>query len=155
VTEDQLAEFLRQRYTRIRRGTIADRYTRARHVRLPTAYGLAQSIADYMVLDSYGPGAVIGFEIKSSRADWLAEINRPQKAEAWRRYCHQWFLVSPDASIVRGDLPRGWGHLIVRGGKLFAQTPAPTLRPEPMPAPVLALLGRSIARTALREVGHE
>lgn len=47
---------------------------------------------------------LIGHEVKVSRADWLHELKQPEKAEAWKRFCHEWYLVVSDAAIVReGD----------------------------------------------------
>lgn len=60
----------------------------------------------------------LGFEVKVSRSDWTRELGKPAKAESVQRYCHQWFLVVPDAAIVKpGELPLGWGLLVVRAKK--------------------------------------
>lgn len=62
--------------------------------------------------------AIHGFEIKSSRSDWLRELKDPVKAEATIQYCDFWWLVT-EAEIVReGELPVGWGWL-ERGGDRF------------------------------------
>ncbi|QTV79468.1 hypothetical protein [Microbacterium sp. NIBRBAC000506063] len=53
--------------------------------------------------------SVHGFEVKVSRADWLTELRDPEKAEAWARYCHYFWLVVADKTIVHDDLPDGWG----------------------------------------------
>ncbi len=37
---------------------------------------------------------IIGFEIKDSRSDWLKELQDPTKSEAWKQYCHAWYLVA-------------------------------------------------------------
>lgn len=152
-TEDGMIELLRERYTRIRPGTDADRYVRAQHARLPAvggwSSGHAQRIADYVVWDTYGEAQLIGHEIKVSRADWLAELRTPAKAEAWRRYCHLWYLVVPDLSIISGDLPEGWGLMAPDStGKLRVKVRSETRDPEPMPPICQAQLARSIAKTA-------
>ena len=55
-----------------------------------------------------------GHELKVSRADWLAELAKVGKADVWADQCHEWWLVTPDASIVAdGELPPGWGHMVV------------------------------------------
>jgi hypothetical protein len=60
---------------------------------------------------------LIGHELKVSRADWLAELNNPGKADAWADECHEWWLVVPDPAIVLdGELPAGWG-LMHPGGR--------------------------------------
>lgn len=54
---------------------------------------------------------LIGYELKTSRADWRREINRAgQKADQWSDECHEWWIVVTDPAIVKdGELPRGWG----------------------------------------------
>lgn len=58
--------------------------------------------------------AVHGFEIKISRSDWLRELKTGgEKSVFWRAYCNYFWLVVPDASIVKpGELPEGWGLLV-------------------------------------------
>lgn len=56
---------------------------------------------------------VIGHELKVSRADWLRELDQPEKAEAWEPNCHAWYVVAPNTDIVRPEeLPHGWGLMI-------------------------------------------
>lgn len=53
---------------------------------------------------------LIGHELKVSRSDWLNELNKPGKADAWADECHEWWLVVNDPAIVRdGELPASWG----------------------------------------------
>lgn len=53
---------------------------------------------------------LVGHELKISRADWLNELNKPGKADAWADQCHEWWLVVNDPAIVHtGELPAGWG----------------------------------------------
>lgn len=54
-----------------------------------------------------------GHEVKVSRADWLHELDQPEKAEFWSSQCHEWWLVTPVTEIVAlGELPPGWGHMV-------------------------------------------
>ena len=54
-----------------------------------------------------------GHEIKISRADWLHELDQPDKATVWHDACHEWWLVTPTPDLVRtGELPPGWGHMV-------------------------------------------
>ncbi|MEN4397343.1 hypothetical protein [Mycolicibacterium conceptionense] len=56
---------------------------------------------------------LIGHELKTSRADWLNELKKPGKADAWADECHEWWLVVNDPTIVRdGELPAGWGLMV-------------------------------------------
>ena len=56
---------------------------------------------------------LLGFEIKVSRADWLRELKDPWKAEAFAKFCDEWWLVIPRADMVKpGELPEGWGVMV-------------------------------------------
>ncbi|SHU27326.1 Uncharacterised protein [Mycobacteroides abscessus subsp. abscessus] len=54
---------------------------------------------------------LIGYEIKTSRADWRREIAlAANKADQWCDQCHEWWIVVSDPAIVKdGELPQGWG----------------------------------------------
>lgn len=158
--ERDMLDLLLARYTNVRRGTIADRWVRAEHVSSALGYGLggAKRVADFIAADRY-PGmpygtalALHGHEVKVSRSDWLTELRDPTKAEAFKRYMHHWWLVVPDAAIVRGDeLPEGWGLLVKSGARLRARVAAPRLIPEPVPLDLTISLMTAAARTAYRD----
>ncbi|HEX9088231.1 MAG TPA: hypothetical protein VF867_11950 [Arthrobacter sp.] len=160
-TERAMLNLLLDRYTDLRRGTISDRWVRAEHVKSGTGYSDNQRIVDFVAADKHGGYAgeklaLHGHEVKVSRADWLTELRDPNKAEAIRRYMHHWWLVVPDAAIVKpGELPEGWG-LMVPGanGKLRAKVAAPRLAPEAPPLAFIISLMSSAARTAHREPLH-
>lgn len=154
MTESGMLQLLRERYTRIRPGTTADRFVRAQHVRYPAEryVGEARAIADYMVVDTYAEHEILGFEVKVTRADWLAELRNPRKAEYWRQHCNRWYLVTSSKDIVRDDLPEGWGHLTIGNAGLRIANRAPALAADPMPARVLASWARSIAQTRTHEL---
>lgn len=66
---------------------------------------------------SRGAGRIDVCELKVSRGDWLRELEKPEKAEAWWPYCNAFWLVVPTADIVQdGELPKGWG-LMTPGGR--------------------------------------
>ena len=48
-------------------------------------------------------------EIKTSRADWLRELDDPAKAEAWWPYCNRFWVVTVPGVVAEGELPAGWG----------------------------------------------
>ncbi|AMS02815.1 DNA repair protein [Gordonia phage Yeezy] len=162
ATERDMLDLLHKRYTSIRDFTIADRWTRAEHVpsALSSGYKLRR-IADFIAADRY-PGipygsklAFHGHEVKVSRSDWLTELRAPDKAEAFKRYMHHWWLVVPSADIVReGELPEGWGLLVRSGTRLRAKVQAPRLTPEPMPEDLVMCLMGAAARTAHRDPLH-
>ncbi|MGP4995508.1 hypothetical protein [Glutamicibacter ardleyensis] len=154
-TERDMLTMLLTRYNTERRGTIADRYVRAEHVRSSQGfYGI--SIADFIAIDKYSASqAVIGHEVKVSRSDWLTELRDLSKAERIKRYCTYWYLVVSDASIVKdGELPEGWGLMVKAGERLRIKHRAPKLTPVPMTLDFVAGLAAAVQRTSFREPLH-
>jgi hypothetical protein len=167
-TERDMLDALTRRYShRVGNG---ERWVRAEHVRnglgfygyeeesyarLGRCFGPLRT-ADFIAVDTWESKGrrIHGHEVKVSRSDWLHELADPEKAEAWQRFVHHWWLVVPDASIVRpGELPEGWGLLAFRGASLHAVRRAPLLEPKPLPTPVWVSLLRSTAKTAERMAG--
>lgn len=89
---------------------------------------------------------MIGFEKKVSRSDWLRELKEPEKAEAVCQFCDQWYVVVPDAEIVKLDeMPQTWGLLHVKGNTIHTLKAAPNLTPRPVDRGLLAaIIERSI-----------
>jgi hypothetical protein len=166
-TERTMLDRLRRRYGRT--------YQNGSHVgrqyviaeKIPTSPGtyVGDRIADAIVLDTWATAptaltpeeyqrrawnerqSIHGFEVKVSRSDWLTELHDPEKAEAWARYCHYFWLVASDRAIVRDDLPEGWGLLVPHGPSLrVAQSPK-RRNPDPMPMPVIVSLTRAVQKT--------
>ncbi|WP_344754640.1 hypothetical protein [Gryllotalpicola koreensis] len=160
MTERDMLDLLLDRYSYQRAGTFADRWVRAEHVRNGMGYN-ATRIVDFIAADKY-PGvpygsslALHGHEVKVSRSDWLVELRDPEKSEAFKRYMHHWWLVIPDASIVKkGELPAGWGLLVASNGKLRARVRAPRLDPEPLPLDMTICLMSAAQKTAHHEHLH-
>lgn len=66
--------------------------------------------AIYVGFTSSSGRILVGHELKISRSDWLNELNKPGKADAWADQCHEWWLVVTDPGIVHpGELPGDWG----------------------------------------------
>lgn len=163
ATERDMLDLLLDRYTNVRRGTIADRWVRAEHVASNVGHrrlGVTK-VVDFIAADKY-PGSpygsaleLHGHEVKVSRSDWLTELSAPEKSEAIKRYMHRWWLVVPDTSIVKpGELPQGWGLLVRSNDKLRAKVAAPRLMPEPVPLDFTIALMTAAARTAYRDPLH-
>ena len=55
---------------------------------------------------------LVGHEVKASRSDWLNELNKPGKADAWADQCHEWWLVTAPGIVHDGELPDGWGLMV-------------------------------------------
>jgi len=163
-TERSMLDLIHARYSAVNPGN-GPRYVVAEHVRNQAGFGGYGGdgplrTADAIVVDLWPStgNAVHGFEVKVSRSDWLTELKDPGKAEAFRPFVHHWWLVVPDAGIVRNDLPDGWGLLAVgRDGRLRQRIRAPRLKPEPMTASQIAALLRAATKTATRRaaLGHD
>lgn len=52
-----------------------------------------------------------GFEIKSSRSDWLREVASPEKAEPIASRCDRWWIVANEGVVEPQELPATWGLL--------------------------------------------
>lgn len=154
ATEREMLDLLLARYNTERRGTLADRWVRAEHVRSSQRAGYELiSIADFVAIDKYSTTqAMHGHEVKVSRSDWLTELKDLTKAERIKRYCNYWWLVVSDASMVKpGELPDGWGLMVKSGNLLRIKIRAPKLDPEPLSLDFIAGLTSATQRTAFRE----
>lgn len=103
---------------------------------------------DAMALGLWGSTghALIGHEIKCSRSDWLRELKAPWKADAFRAYCAEWWLVAPPDVARPEEIPPGWGLLAAsdRGTRVVLR--AQKLTPEPMPLGLIVALTRAAIR---------
>lgn len=165
-TERDMLDLLHERYSQRTQGTGNTRYITAEHVRsgcgfsgwsyAPDGSGArTMRTADFLAQDTWEAKGLLlhGHEVKVSRSDWLAELADPGKADAIKRYCDMWWLVVPDASIVRDDLPADWGLIALdRNGRLRARRSAPRLAPEPHTATFRASLMRAATKTATRRL---
>jgi hypothetical protein len=100
-----------------------------------------------------GHYAFHGYEVKVSRGDYLREVRDPRKHETWARHCERWWIVAPDVSVVGpGDLPHGWGLLLLWPNGVLHQQRAALRRRDPAPLPLLAMAGlmRAAQQTAER-----
>lgn len=68
---------------------------------------------------------VHGFEIKADRRDWLRELDDPSKAEAVARWCAHWWIVTVPDVVRNGELPSGWGLMVLGKRGLRVRTQAP------------------------------
>jgi hypothetical protein len=158
MTEAKVLAKLRARYA-------GDAWAFLTHV--PNATGArATRTADAMAMSLWPSRGLNlhGFEVKVSRSDWRRELKAPDKAEAVARYCDRWWLVAGGPGVVLdGELPDGWGLLVVKGARLICEREAPELTPEPIDCTFLAgLLRAATAGTAADaetraayERGHE
>lgn len=91
-----------------------------------------------------------GFEVKVSRSDWLRELKKPEKAEAFVRYCDHWWVLAGDESVVRlSEVPETWGLMVPRGGGLGVLKDAPRLPAQPIERGFLAAMLKRACATGL------
>ena len=108
--------------------------------------GSASRVADGIAMNMYASRKyeIHGFEVKVSRSDWLNELKNPQKADEIFSYCDKWWLVVSDKDIVQnGELPKGWGLMVVRGKGLVAKVRAEYIKAEIVSLGFIASLLRS------------
>ena len=85
-----------------------------------------------------------GFELKSSRADWLREKKNPSKSDAIAKYCDRWWLVLGHASIAKeGEVPPSWGILVPHGAGLRVARQAVRVEARALDKPFIAALLRA------------
>jgi hypothetical protein len=161
LTERDMLDRLARRYAKTaRNGTwIGPQYLRAEHVANALSWRRTR-IADFIAVNMHSEdprsGLYLhapvfhGHEVKVSRADWLAELRDPAKAQAFTPFMHYWWLVVSDRAIVRDDLPEGWGLMVASGDKLRAVVKPTPRTPEPMPPGLIGALMRATVTTEAR-----
>ena len=132
---------------------LAERYCGMEWVFLPqvrSSTGSASRIADGIAFNMYQSTGyeILGFEIKVSRGDWLSELKQMSKSNEIMGYCDKWYLVVSEPAIVKeGELPKNWGLLVLKDGKLVQKTRPIPQKPMPMPP--------SFTASVLRRSGDE
>lgn len=93
---------------------------------------------------------VQGFEFKIDRGDWIKEWKNPVKADAFVKFCDNWWVIATDEDIVkREELPKAWGLLVMHGKTLKTVVDAPKLEPQPLDRLFVASILRSICDQVL------
>jgi hypothetical protein len=67
---------------------------------------------------------VVGFEVKSTRSDWLRELKDPKKAEGCAAFCHTFWIVANEGVVRTEELPLGWGLFEPAGNALRSKQKA-------------------------------
>lgn len=87
-----------------------------------------------------------GIEVKVSRADWLRELDQPEKAAEILRFMDYWWVAAPAGVIEIGEVPETWGYYEIGSGKskrATAKKPAPKLAPQPLDKSFVAAMLRN------------
>lgn len=82
--------------------------------------------------------AIVGFEVKSSRGDWINELKNPEKAESIARFCDSWYLVCAENVAKLEEIPLAWGWLVPTA-KGLKEMKAPQVQ-EPTPISKIFLM---------------
>lgn len=137
----------------LRRKFPADQFAMLYEVRDAAGFGATRSADALMVGLWPSRGCLIeGMEIKVSRSDWLQELKKPKKAEAFVPYCDKWWVVVGNKDIVKpGELPATWGLMVAGGRGISIVTDAPRLNPEPIDRSLLAAILKRATTTVLND----
>lgn len=93
-----------------------------------------------------------GFEIKTSRRDWLSELKKPRKADRIARFCDRWWLLTGSEDVARKEeLPEPWGLYTYRNGTLDLVKRAKRLKAIPPDREFVAAMLRRANEMVERE----
>ena len=95
---------------------------------------------------------MVGFELKSSRADVLKELKEPEKAQAMQLYCDLWYLVVGRTDLVgKDELPPNWGLIVPHGKGLKIAKHASELEPAAWPRGLIFMLIRKAHGNTIKD----
>lgn len=114
--------------------------------------------ADVLAVNFYRDRpAIVGVEIKATRADWDTERRTQAKAVAFAEHCAQWWIAAPDGLIDPGEIPpgSGWGLMVAHGRTSMRAVVQPTTHQRPtVPAWLLVAIAKQIDAVRVAEVSR-
>lgn len=147
ITADDIRRGLERRY---RDGWVVLHEVPSKMGPMPSAKDDPQGSKRY--LDTVAVGmyrstdyAIVGHEIKVSRADWLSEIRTPEKAGAFDHLVTEFYAVAPAGVVKVEELPNGWGLLVYYPTLMRRVRVARTRTVDIPPSWVASLVGRALA----------
>lgn len=90
--------------------------------------------------------AILGFEIKVHRRDWLNELKNPAKADAIARFCDQWWIAAAPDVVKPEELPANWGLFEVHDKGLRQIVPAKQMAAVQVAKEFVAALLRRVGK---------
>ena len=109
---------------------------------LDTRWILAFEVGNSTGMDCYGYADAIamhqwpsrdyvihGFEFKTSRADWLRELKKPEKSGRFQSHVDFWWIVAPAEVVLESELPEKWGLMKVTPNRVAVKHDASRLHP--------------------------
>lgn len=102
--------------------------------------------ADFIALRLWGgvSRAPLGFEVKVSRADFLKELDTPEKRQPLEECCSACYFVAPSGIFRVDELPEGWGWLQLTSAGLVRKKEARHLAKRPDPGLLATLMKRML-----------
>ncbi len=93
---------------------------------------------------------VTGFEIKTTRGDWLRELKNPAKIEeSGFQFCDFFMIVTPPGVVEEGELPPKWGLLETRGSGLRQVKDPNFLDARPFDRSMLAVILKRLHESSM------
>lgn len=108
--------------------------------------GGANRRCDFMAMGCWRSAGLYlhGHELKISRADWQKELQDVQKADAFAKHCHYWWLVFANKAAQLEEVPVTWGVIeVLPSGVTKVRRQAPKQTPDLLPWAMLASLLRA------------
>lgn len=96
-----------------------------------------------------------GFEVKTTRSDWVREMQDLDKSETFAKHCDYWWIVAPAGVVKLEELPATWGLMEPVGNGLKVRRPATKLIPEPVSRGFLCALLRRVTEQSPAEAELE
>jgi hypothetical protein len=139
MTALDVREALHRRYNRPSQGRPDERYVCIEEARAGAGFQGNDGQCDFLAINTWQSRGLelIGHEIKVSVSDWRSELNRPEKAERFARFCRRWYVAAPTglAGRIVHEVPPAWGLLAVSDkGTVREVRPADAREPEDVPA---------------------
>lgn len=124
TTEADILRLLERRFT-TNRGN-GPGYVFAPHVKDAAGWDACRT-ADLVVMELWPSMGLHlhGFEIKTTRSDWLRELREPQKSQPFLAILDTWSIVAPKGTVLRSELDERFGLLEAQENRL-RQIRAPT-----------------------------
>lgn len=94
-------------------------------------------------------GVIIhGFEMKASRADWLNELEHPEKAEEAAFFCDNWSILAFPDVVREEELPKNWGLYVLDQDSIDLKRHPAALEPHDLTRDIFCSLVTSIIHQA-------
>lgn len=120
-------------------------------VRSGTGYIRQVRYADALAMSLYPSTGleITGFEIKVARSDWLNELKNPAKSDEIIKFCDRWWIVATEGVVDPVELPKTWGLIVAKNGRLYVKVKAPLLKAKTIDRVFLASLLRSTTESVV------